>query len=385
MSEGLNVNPEVLRWARTAAGVAVETVARSAEVTPQVVGDWEAGRAKPTLTQMRTVARLCQRTLATFYLEAPPAVEPTPTDYRIIPGQQTPVLVGDTVAALRHARSVQEYATQIAHELGKAATRGVPAMTLTGTPTKQAAELRSLLSLSVAEQVSWRDEQQAFKQWRRSAEALGAITLQLPVPLENARAFSLGGDVPIIAVSSRDSIRARIFSLWHEFAHIGLDKPGICLIGEGHPHRRGTGRSVEQFCDAFAAELLVPSGDPSVMECLRHSAVDPELPDEHLQAAANRYYVSSQVILRRLRTLDLITSEQYERKLRIWGGRRAPRPGGWGPPTAQRALNRHGVRYTSLLLEAEARGLATLSEVAQALSVHVQEVGQIAGLLEAAP
>src|SRR6516164_8722562 len=76
------VKPELLVWARKAAGLDVENAARKTQVKPQRLEEWENGGSRPTIAQVRKLADIYKRPLAVFFLEEPPAEEGDLPDFR---------------------------------------------------------------------------------------------------------------------------------------------------------------------------------------------------------------------------------------------------------------------------------------------------------------
>ena len=80
--------------------------------------------------------------------------------------------------------------------------------------------MRNLLGIELQVQSNWKDNADALKQWIKLVESIDVIVIQTPIPIEDARAFSLRGDgYPIIVLNITDSKNARIFSLFHELGH----------------------------------------------------------------------------------------------------------------------------------------------------------------------
>src|SRR5260370_3025122 len=104
-----------------------------------------------------------------------------------------------------------------------AETQQGPRIRLTADVDEQAQAIRRLLGVTFDEQLSWRDEYEAWRRWRAAVEALGVLVLQQTMPVKEVRGFSLnGGSVPTIVVSSSDAVLARLFTLFHELVHLLL-------------------------------------------------------------------------------------------------------------------------------------------------------------------
>src|SRR5207248_3353026 len=69
------------------------------------------------------------------------------------------------------------------------------------------------------------------------------------------RGFALSDQyAPIIFINAADAKSAQMFTLAHELVHIWLGVFGVSNL----THTRPSKSEIEQFCNAVAAELLVP-------------------------------------------------------------------------------------------------------------------------------
>ena len=179
---------------------------------------------------------------------------------------------------------------------------------------------RTHIGIDVQTQFKWKSDIYAFNEWRKAVEDLGVLVLQLSLPIEESRGFSLPNTPPVIVINAKDHIRARIFSLFHEYGHLLLDTGGIC-DWENQENQNILSRmngSVEKFCNHFAGAFLVPKD-----ALLNHSLIRAEmhivdLSDECIVKIAKDFKVSREVILRRLVTLKLADWDLYEMKYRKW-------------------------------------------------------------------
>ena len=81
------VEPAILSWARSTAGLSIEEAAHSLQTKPEKVLAWEKGEASPSMSQLRKMTTTYKRLLSDFYLPAPPEEEPLPHDFRRLPGE----------------------------------------------------------------------------------------------------------------------------------------------------------------------------------------------------------------------------------------------------------------------------------------------------------
>src|SRR5271155_189427 len=66
------IEPAILVWARTTAGVTVEDAAKYVGTTVAKVEAWEADDDKPSINQLYKLAERYKRPISIFYLSKPP-------------------------------------------------------------------------------------------------------------------------------------------------------------------------------------------------------------------------------------------------------------------------------------------------------------------------
>ncbi len=111
--------------------------------------------------------------------------------------------------------------------------------------------------------------------------------------------------------------------------------------------------------------------------------------DDTIEALAERFAVSREVILRRLLILGKTTDEFYEQKRDEYiaqyrmAAARARERGGFAPLPVV-TLRDHGRQYTRLVLDALERERITFADVSDYLGVRLKHLDAITGLLERA-
>ena len=149
---------------------------------------------------------------------------------------------------MRTARRLHELAKEVSEELGHEIGTDLPKVSVSANAAELAASERHRLGASLEEQLRFHDAYRALWYWRDLVEGTGCFVFQLPFPVEDARASSEYFDEgPFIVLSTKDEPVARVFSLFHEYAHLLLRIGGICPDFSGHYLHSFEGR-VEQFC-----------------------------------------------------------------------------------------------------------------------------------------
>jgi Zn-dependent peptidase ImmA (M78 family) len=249
---------------------------------------------------------------------------------------------------------------------------------VSGRPEDSVRDERASLGIEVETRLKWKNEREAFREWRAAIERNNILVFQLPMPVEDARGFSLADDEPYaIVVNSSDAARARIFTLFHEYGHLLLRTPGICLPQlDGRSQKQGA--ELERWCNSFAGAFLVPH--PALTPILQSG--EAELKGQALYDAlrkvAREFKVSEQVALWRLRDLGVVPRQSFQAAMErlVARAKRVKKRGGAVPP-AKKCVAENGSLFTSLVLEAKGRGLVTYPDVADYLDVRLKHLPEI--------
>ena len=350
-----------LAWARKRVAMSLAEAAASAKVNPGDLDDWELGADVP-LASLRELAKTYALPLSAFLLRQP-KTEILPTvDRRRAAGVESPRTSPELAKALHRAAGLQTLATELHKELGD---RPFAPVAEDIDPDRQAEQERAALGISVRQQLKWANEWVAFREWRAAVEGRGIYVMQASLKGSDVRAFSLQADPPVIVLDRSDWIRARIFSLAHEYGHVITGSSGICIPGA----RAALG--VEGYCNWFAGSLLVPPEALTADEDARQITAGEAATEELVRRIATRFKVSPAVMWYRLRQVGLITQAAFDASWDTWVAWR-PRPsgGGGGQGTAKAVVRDYGLGFPDLLLTASRRGLITAADMSQYLGVR---------------
>lgn len=255
------------------------------------------------------------------------------------------------------------------------------------------ARARALVGIYLDEQLSWRDPRIALREWRRAVERTGVLVFQFSMPLKEVRGFCFSGDVPAVVLNSKDSYTGRIFTLFHEWAHLFLHKPGIC-IPEEDMAELGYLRSavqqtnqVEVFCNAFSGNFLAPADGLSEHPDFRAYVERKTSLAQALTSLSQDFSVSRHVILRRLLTVGVVSKAGYQQTVERWkqlfGAPRKPKKASGGPSPPVRVVSELGPTFVGRVVEAFDRGIIDYSDVADYLSIRVKHLSRVHAVLPA--
>ena len=301
----VNVQPELLRWARHRAGLSEQTLARR---LPKFEA-WERGESQPTLKQVEAFARITHTPVGFLFLAEPPVERVPIPDFRTIAaeaiGRPSPDLL-DTVYTCQQR---QEWYRDFARSEGQGPLPFVGSATLGSDVVTTAAAMRAALGFNLAERRQMPTWSDALRQFIAQADALGVLVMISGVVGSNNRrklnpaefrGFALADTLaPLVFVNGADTKNGQMFTVAHELAHVWL---GESALSDATPVSSPT-HLVERWCNQVAAELLVP------IDALRAEHRRDADPADESNRLARVFKVSSLVILRRLHDIGALTRD----------------------------------------------------------------------------
>lgn len=305
----VDVKPEMLRWARSRAGLDIAALAGR---FPHLAA-WEGGEARPTLKQLENFARATHTGVGYLFLPAPPVERVPIPDLRTIGNVHIEHPSPDLLDTIYLCQQRQEWYCDYARSLGESALTFVGAAHLGDDIVTTAASIRTALGFDLETRRQMRTWEEALRSFIDQADALGVLVMVNGVVGNNThrklnpeefRGFALADPLaPLIFINGADSKAAKMFTLAHELAHIWLGQSALSDVELSvQPSNQ-----IEQWCNSIAAELLVP-------RAALESAYQTEnnIRDE-AGRLARRFKVSELVILRRIYDIGGLTREEYWR------------------------------------------------------------------------
>jgi Zn-dependent peptidase ImmA (M78 family) len=244
------------------------------------------------------------------------------------------------------------------------------------------------LSFDLEARAACRTWEEALRLFIAQADSIGVLIMVSGVVLSNNnrkldpeefRGFALADRrAPLIFINGSDSKSAQMFTLAHELAHLWL---GSTAVSDASAAPNGGHRREEVWCNAVAAELLVP------LAALRNDLVDDEQVEHAVARLTRRYKVSSLVILRRLLDAGWLDRAAFDV---AWAAERArlraiaERIGGGGD-FYRTTLSRVSRRFARALVESTLEGQTLYRDAFRMLGVAKTEtfnhIGQEVGVL----
>lgn len=285
------INPGTLTWARAVVRLDADEVARAANLDADRYEKFESGEAEPTLRQARLIAKRVDRTLAFLLGPIPEESDVAHTvDFRGRADGKMPA------ALYKQMRRADAQRSVFADLVGEGELAVKPGEIDFDNVQQRAAEFRSALGLRDGFRPIETQANAVFNFWRGQLEARGYLVFQTTgIDYDTFRGLSIYHDrLPIILINGADAPNGKVFSLFHEVAHIANRTSGVCLLAESV--------YAEALANRFAAHFLMPESEVLGM---------PRNPDRRrmIREIAGEFRVSQIAAAIRLRTLGLIDEE----------------------------------------------------------------------------
>ena len=193
----------------------------------------------------------------------------------------------------------------------------------------QAKGVREYLGITLERQTAWKSDEQALKEWRKSIEDCGVFVFKSAFKQKDVSGFCLMDEhLPIIYLNNSTTKTRQIFSLMHELAHLLFHINGLSKFDKSYIEQLPTReKEIEQFCNAIAAEVLIPGDDFAIQSRRFPDDVEKAL-ESQFSTLAGRYGVSREAILRRFLDQGRVSKAFYESKAKFWAAQKKQEGGG---------------------------------------------------------
>lgn len=296
MAERVEVRPQLFAWARARARLEVDDLIRRFPRLP----DWEAGHALPTLRQLEAYAAATHAPIGFLLLEEPP-VEPVPIpDFRTRGRRPVQTLSANLLDTIYLCQARQDWYRDHLRVTQEDPLPLVGSVHVGADVVDTAAAIRAALGFDLDARRQARTWEDALRAFIQQAEDAGILVMRSGIvgnnthrslDLDEFRGFTLADRLaPVVFVNGADTKSGQMFTLAHELVHVWSGETALSDEDPRFLDAIGT----EAWCDAVAAELLVPA------EGMR-LAFDRTRPIVgEIRRLARRFKVSTLVILRRI-------------------------------------------------------------------------------------
>ncbi|MFA6049182.1 MAG: XRE family transcriptional regulator [Candidatus Micrarchaeia archaeon] len=373
-SPQIEVKSDVLRWARESSGYSIDEVAKKINILSNTVVQWEAKPSKISYSTVAKLAKILKRPAIALLLNKPPSEPSLPSYFRR--NNELKELSPDIRIAIRKARHLQHTAKNLEENLKFDAKKIVESASLSDAPDKIAERERNNLGITTETQLTWRDPRIALNEFRKAIENKNIFIFQMALPTEQAQGFSLPDyKAPVIVLNSKDMYERRLFTLFHEYAHILLGESGVCTDLESQSDNQ-----IERWCDQFAGSFLVPKED-----LLSKISDNTQITYEKLSALAKSFSVSKHMVFVRMSITGKLSAYDKSVLSKIFSrnkdnvNKKSASKG--GIPPHRRCLSQKGNKFVSLVLENSRKNQITTSEALGHLEVKLNNLPKLEATL----
>lgn len=306
----LTLQPDVLSWARRRAGLSIAMLAKKLGAKAERVEQWEVD-GKLTFKQAEKLAHHTSTPFGFLFLPKPVKETLGLVDFRTRPGREVTTASPELLDTVRAMQRRVDWMREHLVESGQERLPFVGAHAMNAGVEKVVLSMRDTLGLTeewTRESAGW---QQALRQLRAHADAVGILVVvngvvgnntNRALSVDEFRGFAIADPwAPLIFINGADAKSAQMFTMAHELAHLWLGQSGVSNLVELQPgdHR------IERFCNAAAAEFLVPA--KALQKCWPQALQD----SDPFRFLARHFKVSPIVAARRALDLSLISRQEF--------------------------------------------------------------------------
>lgn len=305
----VNIQPTIISWAMSQ----TDEDKLGAKLLSNIK-QWLDGTKTPTFNQIEEFSRKANIPLGYFFLQTPPIENIELLEYRTIDSVELANPSRDLIDTINEMERVQDWMKQYRQDTGFDALRFVGCLKGQKEPEYIAECIRKELDL----ELKWYDKcenlRDSFNYIRGQLDESGVLVMlngivgkntHRVLNIEEFRAFVMVDEwAPLIFINNADSQGAKLFSLFHEIAHIWLGEDDL------YNDRRNSNniKPLEVLCNAVASELMVPL-EVFVKEWNSISEKDKQ---EKIKLLAKNFKCSESVIARKALDIDKIDKQLYD-------------------------------------------------------------------------
>lgn len=313
ISAEAHVNPAILKWAREHVGLSITDAAKGIVNQEKLANIEAGGNVHLTYTQFLKLATRYKVSVLVFYNHEIPdkylplndlrtaGSRPVKEEASLRKEMMRVIEKRETMVEVTSSDDIQDYSW-------------IGTINRDSTPVKETADfVTNLLDAKLDTRKNIRDEYEALRYWKDRIDQKGVLVFQVSnFTTDIARGFSIKEiPYPVIAVASKDGVLGRVFTLLHELTHLLLDEDsGVCQYLAPPSFS-----PVEQYCNAVAAEILVPQNNFLSFPLVRDHEDTNEWSEQTLKTLSRKYWASKEVIIRRLLDLNKATAECYSKEI----------------------------------------------------------------------
>jgi Zn-dependent peptidase ImmA (M78 family) len=308
VTERIDINPSLIRWAVKRSGRASEGLA---DKFPKLRSWQTEKRARLTFVELERLSNETHTPLGFFFLDSPPPEDVPIPDFRTVKDKSVARMSPDLVDTLHSMQLRQQWCHDFALEEGWDRLPFVgstnPGVNVAGV----AQDILNKLGLTQGWASGLRTPDEAVSLVREKIEDLGILIVingcvgnntSRVLSVDEFRGFVISDThAPLIFINGHDAKAAQVFTMFHELVHLWINRSALLDLKELADPLDAT----EKYCNKVAAEALIPERE---LQTIWYSYEKSESPFHTL---AKRFKVSPIVVGLRLQELELISRKSF--------------------------------------------------------------------------
>ena len=318
MNEKLFANKEILKWARETIHISIEQASKQLKIDIEELQNIEDGKIPVSYSNLEKMAKLYGRPLAIFFFSRIPD-EPTPVkQFRTLPDIAFYDFDPNMYKLFRKAIIMQMNVEELKKGFSLFKQNHI---TLDADDISKSCNIvRHLLKVELNTQKKLNDVSKSLEMWRDAFETIGIYVFKDSFQNDSYSGFCIyDAKFPVIYVNNNLSKNRQLFTMFHELCHILFQTSGIDIENDDSINAQiynKKDKTIEQFCNKFASEFLVPNKDfIEQYNCLKEFTTDIE---QICQKLSKLYTVSKEVILRKAIDNKFCSSDIYQKFVDKW-------------------------------------------------------------------
>ena len=318
MKDKLFANKEMLKWARESVHISVEQASKRLKIDIEELQSIENGEKPLSYSKLEEMAKMYDRPLALFFFSRIPE-EPTPMkQFRTLPDIAFYDFDPNMYKLFRKAIIMQINVKELKEDISIFEKINVHIDEI--NMTKSCEVVRKLLDIDLDMQKKINDVNKSLEMWRSSFEKIGISVFKDSFQNDGYSGFCIyDKEFPVIYINNNLSKNRQLFTMFHELCHLLFQTSGIDIENDNSINDRIHNikdKKIEQFCNKFASEFLVPNDD-FIQQYNYFKNIYNDV-EQICQKLSKLYTVSKEVILRKLIDNNFYSSDIYITLVEKW-------------------------------------------------------------------
>ncbi len=358
----VNVNPEVIKWSMETINIPEDIILKRLHTNKNIFDSWLMNKDTPTYVQLQAFAKLAGVSPLIFLSDKIPEEKPGTIFRNYTENNKRSY---KTLKTIKRIEFLQNIAEELYDNLNENKEANIEKYNIK-SKSEEIAEIERKKFSDFSAQKEFKNKYNALNKFRTEVENNNIIVMQFP--FTDIRGFSLINKKPFfIVLNSKDTPESRIFTLFHEYAHLLLQESELnnyIINGDD---------KIEKWCDSFASYFLIAD------DILNHYF---KISNSNIYKTASKissqYKLSFSMILYRFYKLGYIDSNDYNKFLDARKNKDNKKGGG---NYIIKTKSNYGDKFINLVFENYERQEITLNDALNYLNIKLASMDKLIALV----